>query len=157
MNIKLSEPTMNGVIDAVHEVQRAWDSKRSNGRLGRAKRLFHQFCGTLKSHQSFLEILPSGNEYVSIFTGTLNVLIQVGLHFIEEDLAGGAELTHVLSRQVPTTKRLLRGFRNHYASSVSMSMTAKRTSNCSTWWTCRLLLRSFMLTFFFSWGASWTG
>lgn len=85
LDINTSKPTMNGVVDLVHELQRAWDSKRSNGRFARAKRLFHQFCGTLKSHKSFLEVLPSGNEYVSIFTGTLNVLIQVGLYFIDSE------------------------------------------------------------------------
>ncbi|KAF0322178.1 phytanoyl- dioxygenase family protein [Colletotrichum asianum] len=87
LDIKTSNPTMNGVIDLVHEVQRAWDSKRSHGRFARAKRLFHQFCGTLNSHRSFLEVLPSGNEYVSIFTGTLNVLIQASAN--HEKIAEG--------------------------------------------------------------------
>ncbi|KAF5500538.1 hypothetical protein CGCS363_v007333 [Colletotrichum siamense] len=103
LNIRLSEPTMNGVIHAVHEIQRAWDLKRSNGRLGRAKRLFHQFCGTLKSHQSFLEILPSGNEYVSIFTGTLNVLIQASANH-EKIAEGLSESLCIISKHVDDCK-----------------------------------------------------
>ncbi|KAF4431043.1 hypothetical protein CFRS1_v008735 [Colletotrichum fructicola] len=102
INIQLSEPTMNGVIDAVHEIQRAWDSKRSGGRLGRAKQLLHQFCRTLKSHQSFLEILPSGNEYVSIFTGTLNVLIQASANH-EKIAEGLSESLCIASRIVSET------------------------------------------------------
>ncbi|KAK2776167.1 phytanoyl- dioxygenase family protein [Colletotrichum kahawae] len=109
MNIKLSEPTMNGVIDAVHEVQRAWDSKRSNGRLGRAKRLLHRFCGTLKSHQSLLEILPSGNEYVSIFTGTLSVLIQASANH-EKIAEGLSESLCIISQHVDDCRTDLKLF-----------------------------------------------
>lgn len=71
---------MKSVIDTVRAVQMTWESKRNNGRLSKASRLFHKFCGTLSSHKRFLELLPSGNEYVSIFTGTVNLVIHVSLH-----------------------------------------------------------------------------
>lgn len=68
---------MEGVIDTVQKLQRAWESRRNNSRLAKAQRLFHKFCGTLNAHRLLIEVLPSGNEYVSIFTGTLNAVIQV--------------------------------------------------------------------------------
>lgn len=37
----------------------------------------HRFTACLDSHKSLLEILPEGNEYVSLFTGTASVLIKV--------------------------------------------------------------------------------
>lgn len=68
---------MKGVTNMVTEVTSEWQAKRQEGRLGKAKRLFHQFCGTLDSHSSLLKLLPEGNEYVAIFAGTLNAIIKV--------------------------------------------------------------------------------
>lgn len=72
-----SEPTIEGVVDMVKEVNRAWEARRKSGRRGRVMALFHKFCGTLDAHSSMLEVLPEGSEYVSLFTGTLNAVIRV--------------------------------------------------------------------------------
>lgn len=61
----------------VTEVTLEWRKKRQAGHLGKAKILFHSFCGTLDSHSSLLKLLPEGNEYVAIFAGTLNAIIKV--------------------------------------------------------------------------------
>ncbi|OLN96119.1 hypothetical protein CCHL11_03238 [Colletotrichum chlorophyti] len=87
LDLQASEPTMAGVIDTVQGIQNAWDAKRQNGRLSKAKRLFHKFCGTLNSHKLMIQMLPSANEYVSIFTGTLNVIIQASAN--HEKIAEG--------------------------------------------------------------------
>ncbi|EFQ27429.1 uncharacterized protein GLRG_01924 [Colletotrichum graminicola M1.001] len=73
----MSQPTMKGVVDTVQAIQKTWEFQRQNGRLNKAKRFFHNFCGTLNSHKLMMTVLPSGNEYVSIFTGALNVIIHV--------------------------------------------------------------------------------
>lgn len=70
-------PTMSGVVTMVTEVTSQWQTKRQDGRAGKAKRLFHRFCATLDSHSSLLKMLPEGNEYVSIFAGALNAIIKV--------------------------------------------------------------------------------
>lgn len=75
------EPTISGVVSMVTAVTSEWQTKRQEGRVGRAKKLFHRFCGTLDSHSSLMKILPEGNEYVAIFAGTLNVIIKVRILF----------------------------------------------------------------------------
>ncbi|KAF4879709.1 hypothetical protein CGCSCA1_v001046 [Colletotrichum siamense] len=109
LNLKLSEPTMNGVIETVQEIQRAWESKRKNSRLARAKSLFHKFCGTLHAHKALIEILPSGNEYVSIFTGTLNAVIQASANH-EKIAEGLSEALCVMSQHVDDCKKELQLF-----------------------------------------------
>lgn len=52
-------------------------AKKDNTRRGKVVKAFHKFCGTIDSHKAMLELIPSGNEYVSILTGSLNVVIQV--------------------------------------------------------------------------------
>ncbi|KZL69634.1 phytanoyl- dioxygenase family protein [Colletotrichum incanum] len=75
LDLSTSQPTMKGVVDTVQAVQKTWESQRQNGRLNKAKKFFHKFCGTLNSHKMMMTVLPSGNEYISIFTGALNVVI----------------------------------------------------------------------------------
>ncbi|KAK7994264.1 hypothetical protein PG991_015852 [Apiospora marii] len=71
-----SEPTIEGVLDVVSRIQRDWQSRRQDTRRGKAIQMFHKFCRGIHSHRSFLKILPEGNEYVSIFAGTLNVILE---------------------------------------------------------------------------------
>lgn len=61
----------------VNNVTMEWQSKRRQGRIGKAQGFFHSFCGTLKSHSSLLKLLPESNEYVAIFAGSLNAVIKV--------------------------------------------------------------------------------
>lgn len=65
----------------VTSITTEWQSKRRQGRIGKAKDYFHKFCGTLESHSTLLKLLPESNEYVAIFAGSLNAIIKVrGLH-----------------------------------------------------------------------------
>lgn len=77
--MRRSEPTIEGVIDVVQELRLSWQAKRESGRRGKVMKMFHKFCSSIHSHKTLLEILPDGNEYVSIFTGTLNLVIRVSL------------------------------------------------------------------------------
>lgn len=77
LDITKSEPTIEDVVSLVKEVATISQSKRDNSRRGKAIKLFHNFCSTIESHKSMLKLIPEGNEYVSIFAGTLNVIIQV--------------------------------------------------------------------------------
>lgn len=71
------EPTIEGVVSLVTAMTAEWQSKRKQGYLGKTQSMFHKFCGTLDSHSSLLKLLPEGNEYVSIFAGSLNAIIKV--------------------------------------------------------------------------------
>jgi hypothetical protein len=82
VDLQNSEPTVEGVADMVNEMMKAWQVKREKGRRGKAISLFQKFCSSLNSHSSLIKILPEGNQYVSIFTGTLNAVIKV-CHYLQ--------------------------------------------------------------------------
>lgn len=77
LDLSCDEPTAQGIVDMVEKMRRASAAKRSKGFLGKALDLFHRFCQTLNSHSTLITILPEGNEYVSLFTGSLNAIIKV--------------------------------------------------------------------------------
>lgn len=70
-------PTVEGVIDQVKQIHLNYEAKRRGGITGKINRYFHRFCDTINTHKSLLGILPEGNEYISMFTGVLHVIIQV--------------------------------------------------------------------------------
>ncbi|KAI1502349.1 hypothetical protein F5X99DRAFT_379172 [Biscogniauxia marginata] len=80
LNLARSEPTMEGVVELVQEIATATEDKRGNSRRGKVMKYFHKFCGTVDSHKSMLELIPQGSEYVSIFAGTLNVIIKASVN-----------------------------------------------------------------------------
>ena len=79
LDLETSEPSIENVISKVQEMDSAWKSRRGKGIGGRAATYFHRFCGTLNGHASLLKVLPEGNEYVSVFAGTLNAVIKGSL------------------------------------------------------------------------------
>jgi hypothetical protein len=78
LDLQRSEPTMEGVVDTVTKITNAWRARRGKGGW-RAKvgMLFVRFGRTLNSHSLLLKVLPEGNEYVSVFAGSLNAIIKV--------------------------------------------------------------------------------
>lgn len=77
VNLTKFVPTIEGVMDQVKQIHLKHEAKKKDGIAGRTKKYFHRFCGTINAHKSLLGILPEGNEYISIFTGVLHVVIQV--------------------------------------------------------------------------------
>jgi hypothetical protein len=71
------KPSVEGLISMVNTVANEWQSQGMTSKSGRFMNNFTSFCETLKAHSSLLEILPEGNEYVSLFTGTLKTIINV--------------------------------------------------------------------------------
>jgi hypothetical protein len=70
-------PTVEGLIGMVDAVAKEWQNKRTASQSGKYMKHFTSFCETLDAHSSVLEVLPDGNEYVSLFTGTLKTIIHV--------------------------------------------------------------------------------
>lgn len=89
IDVRNSEPTIDGVIKMVATVSKAWQAKREKGKRGKATGLFHRLCGTLDAHSSMLEVVPKGNEYASLFAGTIISIIRASVNHehIAEDLA----------------------------------------------------------------------
>ncbi|TLD11884.1 hypothetical protein PspLS_11307 [Pyricularia sp. CBS 133598] len=82
LTLSQTEPTIDGVIDTVTQLQTVWQKQRhaGAGHTGKVRRMFHRFCGTVDSHSDLLKILPSGNEYVSIFAGSLNAIVKASVN-----------------------------------------------------------------------------
>ena len=70
-------PSVEGLIAMVDTVARDWNNKRVASKSGKYMKYFTGFCETLDAHSYMLEVLPNGNEYVSLFTGTLKTIIHV--------------------------------------------------------------------------------
>ncbi len=44
---------------------------------GKTRHYFDRFCNNLSSHSTILEVLPSQNQYLSIFCGVVKTLLKV--------------------------------------------------------------------------------
>ncbi|KAI2776154.1 hypothetical protein F4815DRAFT_485338 [Daldinia loculata] len=110
LDITKSEPTIEDVVSLVKELATISQSKRDNSRRGKAIKLFHNFCSTIESHKSMLKLIPEGNEYVSIFAGTLNVIIQASVNH-ERIAEGLSEALCRISEHVYECKSELELFR----------------------------------------------
>ncbi|KAF2432109.1 hypothetical protein EJ08DRAFT_648471 [Tothia fuscella] len=80
VNLHGSEPSVEGVTDMVTNMLKASRAKRDKSHRGRALSLFQRFCSCLDSHSNMLLVLPQGNEYVSIFTGSLTAIIKASVN-----------------------------------------------------------------------------
>ncbi|ROW17317.1 hypothetical protein VPNG_01369 [Cytospora leucostoma] len=107
LDLHTSDPTVQGVVAMVDAVTMAWQDKRKRGHGGKAKTLFHKFCGTLESHSSLIKLLPDGNEYVSVFTGTLNAIIKASANH-EAIAEGFAEGLCTISEHIEEVDRHLK-------------------------------------------------
>ncbi len=71
-------PGLGDVIAAVRSVEQKWKEKdRFIG--GKPQKLFRSFCNSLQGHSNMLQMLPSQNQYLSIFCGALTSLLEVGI------------------------------------------------------------------------------
>lgn len=68
LEVKKYEPTIEGVFDMVADVEKMWQARREKGKRGRTMMHFNKLCRTLDAHSNILEVVPKGNEYVSIST-----------------------------------------------------------------------------------------
>ncbi|KUI53386.1 hypothetical protein VP1G_00696 [Cytospora mali] len=109
LDLNSIEPTIQGVVAMVNAVNVQWQGKRKQGYSGKAKSFFHRFCGTLDSHSSLIKLLPDGNEYVSLFTGTLNAIIKASANHekIAEGFAEGLCTISEHIEEVATHLKLL--------------------------------------------------
>ncbi|KAI0437870.1 hypothetical protein F4803DRAFT_536979 [Xylaria telfairii] len=103
LDVTRSEPTMEGVIDLVQEITATSRANNENSRRGKAMKYFHKFCGTIDAHKSMLEIIPEGSEYVSVFAGTLNVIIRASVNH-ERISEGLSEALCTISEHVAECK-----------------------------------------------------
>ncbi|KAF8846683.1 hypothetical protein BDZ45DRAFT_608575, partial [Acephala macrosclerotiorum] len=80
-------PSVEGLIGMVDTVAREWQNKREESKSRKYMKYFTGFCQTLDAHSYMLEVLPSGNQYVSLFTGSLKTIINATSNY--EKIARG--------------------------------------------------------------------
>ncbi|KAI1195289.1 hypothetical protein F5X97DRAFT_247515 [Nemania serpens] len=112
LNITRSEPTIEGVVDLVREITVASRLKNENSRRGKAMKSFHKFCDVIHAHKSILEIIPEGSEYVSVFAGTLNVIIQASVNH-ERISEGLSEALCTISEHIAESKTELEMYQDN--------------------------------------------
>jgi hypothetical protein len=80
LDLQKYEPTIEGVVDLITAISSSWQTKRTSGRRGAVMKSLHQFCGSIHSHSSLIQLLPAGSEYTSVFIGTLNTVIKASVN-----------------------------------------------------------------------------
>ncbi|PSN71796.1 hypothetical protein BS50DRAFT_672718 [Corynespora cassiicola Philippines] len=80
IEINNSEPTPKGFIAVVESAAKIWQKKREMGKRGKATGYFHRICDTIDAHSNILELVPRGNEYVSLFTGTITSIVKASVN-----------------------------------------------------------------------------
>lgn len=88
-------PTILDVVKTVSDISATWELKRKQGKYGMAKQYFHNFSSGVGAHATMLEVLPAGNEYVSLFTGVLKSVIKASSNHEKIALGLGKSLSEI--------------------------------------------------------------
>lgn len=59
-------------------VKSKWETRSQVNKFAKAREYLCRIGTTVDSHSNALKMLPSSNDYASIFCGALNVVIKVG-------------------------------------------------------------------------------
>ncbi|OQO11119.1 hypothetical protein B0A48_05374 [Cryoendolithus antarcticus] len=92
-------PSVTDVIETVEDIGAEWECSRRKGKWGLAKGYFHKVAGGFNSHATLLELLPTGSEYVSLFSGATKSIMKASAN--HEKIAQGlgkalSEITDVV-------------------------------------------------------------
>ncbi|KAF2091477.1 hypothetical protein K490DRAFT_70314 [Saccharata proteae CBS 121410] len=99
VDLRDSEPSVNGLVEMVDILTKARQTQKEQGWSGKTIAFFRRFCSTLHSHKAFIKIVPEGSEYVSLFAGTLTVIIKASANY--DNIARGlAKALCVISEHV---------------------------------------------------------
>lgn len=60
-------------------IENEWQQKKEKGAWGSTKQYLRRVSNTIHSHKTLLQILPADSHYVSIFCGSIQTLIKVGV------------------------------------------------------------------------------
>lgn len=67
-------PDLQFLRDAVNAANADLEKKQKDSPISRS---FHSICGTFNDYQNLAKVLPSGDKYVCLITGSLGALIKV--------------------------------------------------------------------------------
>jgi hypothetical protein len=69
--------TWEDVTSAVESMMRRLQEKQETSKFRRATKHLRTFCNTVNAHSTALKMLPTNNDYVSVFYGALATALQV--------------------------------------------------------------------------------
>lgn len=72
-----SPPCINDVFQAVDIAEHKRKGKRNDTRVGGLKSRFGKLCRNLVGHENLFAVIPSGDKYISILSGSLSAIIKV--------------------------------------------------------------------------------
>lgn len=61
-------------------VKSNWETRSQSNKFAKAREYLRKVGSTIDNHSNALKILPSSNDYASIFCGALAVVIKVRTH-----------------------------------------------------------------------------
>ena len=82
-------PRLKAVVEAVATADSSWKKNRESTKAGRMKTLFSKVAGSLNNHKDLFAILPSGDKYVCLVTGSVSAIVKVSSkgHFATNHLS----------------------------------------------------------------------
>lgn len=90
------------VTDVVERFRERLERKQEATRWRRATKHLRSFCNSIQAHSSALQMLPAGNQYVSIFYGSLVTVIEVSM---TNQLVCGLELQNKILSSIQSSER----------------------------------------------------
>lgn len=72
-----SLPSLNTLWNAAHDAESQWAKKKEKG-FGKAKARLFTFLDTMDAHKYLFSIIPNGDKYTSLLTGSLTSIVKVG-------------------------------------------------------------------------------
>ena len=70
-------PSLSTLWKVAHDAESEWAKKRDKG-FGKAKARLFTFLDTMDAHKYLFSIIPNGDKYTSLLTGSLTSIVKVG-------------------------------------------------------------------------------
>ncbi|KAF4554512.1 Hypothetical protein D9617_4g002670 [Elsinoe fawcettii] len=72
-------PSIKELFTAVDDAMKAKKTVRHGTKLGRVKQGFTRVCQSLETHKTLFSLIPSGDKYFSLLTGSLTVIVKASV------------------------------------------------------------------------------
>lgn len=69
-------PPIGELIEAVEKANLTWQYNRETN-TGKAKQRFGKICKSLDFHKEMMAVIPQGDKYVSLLTGSFSAIVKV--------------------------------------------------------------------------------
>ncbi|KAH7045279.1 hypothetical protein B0J12DRAFT_787205 [Macrophomina phaseolina] len=73
--------SFQAVINASEKLRSSWETRSETNKFAKARMYMRKVGTAISNHSNFLKILPSSNDYMSVFCGALTVLITASSNY----------------------------------------------------------------------------